>query len=107
MPQWVELCTISDISEDSLTRFCLSEHELILVRSAQGIGCFFDRCPHQDIKLSQFGCLHRGTLLCQAHGARFEPVSGEVSSGPTLESLRSYPVKIEDGIVWVDLGPSR
>lgn len=48
------------------------------------------RCSHQGTELQAFG----DRLQCPAHGSDFDK-KGMVTSGPAIENLRTFPIKIE------------
>ena len=64
-----------------------------------------DRCSHDDGPLcegdwDQDTC----TVVCPRHGSAFELASGRPLSLPAYEPVETYPVRIVDGIVRVDVG---
>jgi cytochrome b6-f complex iron-sulfur subunit len=77
----------------------LKEHELFVVRTGDGFGCFSSRCTH-------LGCTVRRTasgFRCPCHGARFDSM-GRVVDGPARRPLAWFAVKVEgDGRLWADL----
>ncbi len=65
-------------------------------------------CRHLAVRLD---CERRGEitvpgspdLVCQQHGARYDPASGECVAGPCLGSrLRPLPIRVEGGIVFLE-----
>jgi nitrite reductase/ring-hydroxylating ferredoxin subunit len=65
-------------------------------------------CRHLAVRLD---CERRGEitapgsphLVCQQHGARYDPASGECVAGPCRGSrLRPLPVRLEGGIVFLE-----
>jgi len=62
-----------------------------------------NRCPHMGFPLDK-GSVREGILTCHWHHARFD-----LSSGGTFDlwadDVRNFPVKIENGQVWLDLTP--
>jgi 3-phenylpropionate/trans-cinnamate dioxygenase ferredoxin subunit len=64
-----------------------------------------DRCSHDD------GPLCTGTwdaescvAVCPRHGATFDIRSGRALTLPAYLPVRSFPVRVEDGIVKVEVG---
>jgi len=64
--------------------------------------CLDNSCTHVGGPLCQ-GTLHGTVVQCQLHGSRFDVRSGQVVSPPARQPVRSYPVTIEDGKVWIEL----
>jgi len=64
-----------------------------------------DRCSHDDGPLcegdwDQETC----TVVCPRHGSSFELSSGRPLSLPAYQPVETYPVRIVDGVVRVDVG---
>jgi nitrite reductase/ring-hydroxylating ferredoxin subunit len=59
-----------------------------------------DTCSHEYSRLSE-GEILDGEVYCPKHGSRFDLRTGEVRGLPATEPVDSYPVKEEDGKVWV------
>lgn len=66
-------------------------------------------CRHLAVRLD---CERRGEitapgspdLVCQQHGARYDPTSGECVAGPCLRSrLRPLPIRVEGGVVFLEI----
>jgi 3-phenylpropionate/trans-cinnamate dioxygenase ferredoxin component len=64
-----------------------------------------DRCSHDD------GPLCEGEwdedlcrVICPRHGSAFDLATGRPLSLPAYEPVRTYPVRIVDGVVRVDVG---
>ena len=69
-------------------------------------GAFYaidDVCTHDGGSLDQ-GELEGYQIECPRHGARFDVRSGRVLALPAVMPVRSYPVRVEDGVVKVGLG---
>ena len=63
-----------------------------------------DRCSHDDGPLAE-GELDadEGVAVCPRHGARIDIRSGRALSLPAVESVQTFPVGVEDGLVVVEL----
>lgn len=64
--------------------------------------CLDNTCTHLGGPLCQ-GTLRDSVIQCPWHGSRFDVRSGEVVGPPARRPVRSYPVTIEGGKVWIDL----
>ena len=62
-----------------------------------------NRCPHMGFPLDR-GSVKEGILTCHWHHARFDLSSGGTFN-PFADDVRSYPVCVVDGEVWVDPEP--
>ncbi len=62
-----------------------------------------NRCPHMGFPLDR-GTVSNGILTCHWHHARFDLSSGGTFD-PFADDVRSFPVSVVDGEVWVDPSP--
>lgn len=63
-------------------------------------------CTHEYAPLSQGAC-HGEIVTCPKHGSRFNVRTGRVLSLPAVVPVSTYPVKVEDGQVFVLPEPQR
>ena len=80
--------------------------QIVLFASGPAVYACNNRCPHEGYPLSEGtlsqGARGRGCLLtCNWHNWKFDLESGETLIGG--DTLRRYPVRLEDGKVWLDL----
>jgi 3-phenylpropionate/trans-cinnamate dioxygenase ferredoxin component len=75
--------------------------DVLLVRDGERVFACERACPHEQADLS-LGRIVDGRLLCPRHFASFDLNDGHISAGWPSRPLRRYPVRIEDGQVWVD-----
>ncbi len=89
------------------TRGCLAVHvdghALALFSHGDRVFAVDNRCPHMGFPLDR-GTVKDGILTCHWHHARFD-----LASGGTFDQfagdVRSFPVDVRDGEIWVDLAP--
>jgi toluene monooxygenase system ferredoxin subunit len=79
--------------------------KIALVRVAEGVFAYADRCVHLGVPISQ-GKLEGTTLTCTAHHYTYDACTGR-GVNPKGICLTSYAVKLEDGGVWVDVTQAR
>jgi 3-phenylpropionate/trans-cinnamate dioxygenase ferredoxin subunit len=63
-----------------------------------------DRCSHDDGPLAEgdFEC-EDGFAVCPRHGAHIDIRTGAALTLPAVEPVKTFPVRIEDGIVKVQV----
>jgi 3-phenylpropionate/trans-cinnamate dioxygenase ferredoxin subunit len=59
-------------------------------------------CTHAECPLTD-GWVEGDSLRCPCHGSLFEVASGAVREGPAGEPLRTYPTRVVDGRVEVEV----
>jgi 3-phenylpropionate/trans-cinnamate dioxygenase ferredoxin component len=63
-----------------------------------------DRCSHDDGPLCEGDFdPETGVAICPRHGANIDIRTGEPRTLPATEPVATYPVRIEDGIVKLDV----
>jgi 3-phenylpropionate/trans-cinnamate dioxygenase ferredoxin component len=63
-----------------------------------------DRCSHDDGPLCEgdFEC-DDGVAICPRHGANIDIRTGRALTLPAVESVRTFPVRVDEGIVKVKI----
>jgi len=59
-----------------------------------------DECPHKKGPLSQ-GIVHGTSVTCPLHNWKIDLASGE-AQGPDEGCTNVFPVKVENGVVFID-----
>ena len=102
------ICKESEINEGELYRFDINDKPLLVTKTN---GRFFVTqaiCSHEEADLT-LGILIDSSITCPLHQAKFDLESGSVISGPngdspdTIEALRIYSTRVENGELLVDL----
>ncbi len=78
-------------------------HTIAVFESDGRFAAVDNRCPHMGFPLDR-GTLKSGILTCHWHHARFDLLSGGTFD-PFADDVRSFPVSVVDGEVWVDPAP--
>ena len=78
-------------------------HTIAVFRRDDEFAAVDNRCPHMGFPLDR-GTVKNGILTCHWHHARFDLSSGGTFD-PFADDVRSFPVSVEDGHVWVDPNP--
>ena len=95
---------VDDFPEESLTRLELAGVPICLVRAEDGnLYALSDTCTHEDYSLSE-GELWEMSVECPRHGSRFDVRTGKVTGLPAVIPAKTYPVIVEDGEVFVEVG---
>lgn len=106
-PDWVEVCRLDDIP--TLGARVLKRDggdNIALFRTANGnVFALRDRCPHKGGPLSQ-GIVAGETVTCPLHSWNLSLDSGEARA-PDVGCVTTYPVRVEDGVVWLSPGRAR
>ena len=99
--QWVRVAETSEIEPES--GICV-DIDGVPVAIWNIEGQFYatqDTCTHEEASLVE-GDVWGEVVECPLHGAQFDVRTGEVLSLPAIFPLATYPVKVEDGQVYVE-----
>ena len=99
---WHPIAYLADIDDRPLAAKLMG-HPLVIFRNGDRIGVLDDRCSHRNVPLSEGRCV-KGEIECPYHGWRFGP-DGDCRAMPgsndiTYAPVRSYPVRLDAGLVW-------
>ena len=91
-----------NIAEKTFACFTVDGEALVICRFRDEYFALENQCSHA---LSTFdeGRLRGYRLMCPLHGAIFDIRDGSVAGLPATRPIRSYPVRVVDGMVAVDL----
>lgn len=98
----------AELAGGTFTRTILDEPVLV-VREGGETNAFIDACPHRFAPLSM-GKIGEGRIQCAYHGLQFD-MAGRCTHNPhgngarpASLSLRTFPVRCQEGIVWIWMG---
>ncbi len=98
---WREVARESNLNGAELLTVKLDDHQLVVGRGEQSeIFALDNRCPHEGYPLAS-GDLKGCELTCAWHNWKFKVTDGSCVLGG--EGVRSYPVRIRNGGIEVDL----
>lgn len=101
MEQLTTITAVAELGERELAAFPVTGKRIAIAKVGDAFYAFGDICTHQGCSLAE-GQLDGTTVTCPCHGSEFDVTSGEVLRGPADEPVRSYPVRIEDGLIRVE-----
>jgi nitrite reductase/ring-hydroxylating ferredoxin subunit len=91
-----------DLAEGELAAYDVCETWVGIAEVEGEVYAVADLCTHAGCSLAK-GELEGTTITCSCHGSQFDVTNGAVLKGPATEPLASYQVKIERGIVYVEI----
>ena len=102
MSNWEPVCKVNEFV-DKLQQFSVSETKILLSKGSDGkFYATSHLCTHYKAPLAKAAFME-DRIVCQWHGACFNIKDGNIEDGPALDSLKSYPVKEENGTIYVDI----
>ena len=104
MSDWVRVCAVDDIEPEDLIRFDHAGRTFAVYRSPDGEFFATDGyCIHEQAHLAE-GVVLDDVIECPKHNGRFHYKTGRALGAPVLVDLVTYPVRLEDGSVHIDIG---
>jgi len=76
---------------------------ILVCNTPDGLFAIENRCSHAESPL-ECGRIRNGWIACPAHGARFDLATGEALSPPAIEPIRTFSLRVVDGIIEVAVG---
>jgi len=100
---WIEVCAADDIDEEDVIRFDHAGRTFAIYRSPEDTYHATDGlCTHEKIHLAD-GLVMDHIIECPKHNGRFNYKTGEAKGAPVCVDLRTYPVKVEGGTVFINV----
>ena len=102
--EWVDACGTEDIDAEDVIRFDHRGRTFAIYRTEDDRYFATDGlCTHEQVHLADG--LVMGTIIeCPKHNGRFDFRSGAAKGAPVCVDLATYPVKVQDGRVLLNLG---
>ncbi|SMY10164.1 MocE family 2Fe-2S type ferredoxin [Flavimaricola marinus] len=103
MADWIEVCEFDDIDEEDVVRFDAGDRTFAVYRDTDGgVWATDGLCTHEMVHLAD-GLVMDDTIECPKHNGRFNYQTGEALRAPVCVNLKTYPARIRDGIVEIEI----
>jgi nitrite reductase (NADH) small subunit len=105
-PEWARVCALEELPAPGVRTLALSGVSVAVFRLGDGALCAIeDRCPHRGARLSA-GVVYDGDkVACMDHGWGIRLRDGGVEA-PERGCVRTFAVRVEDGVVFVRVAQS-
>jgi len=101
---WIAACSADEIEEEDVARFDHEGHAYAIYRSPDNEYFATDGlCTHEQFHLTD-GLVMDDIIECPKHNGRFNYKTGEAKGAPVCVNLKTYPVKVEGGTVYINIG---
>lgn len=103
MAEGTRVASIDQVGEEEVLAVEVGERQVALTRVGQEVFAFENDCSHMHCTFDDAEV--EGTRLqCVCHGSAFDLRTGDPTGPPATEPIPVYPVRIEDGAIFVDVG---
>ncbi len=100
--QWVDVSAAADVPTDDVIGIVAAGRQIALYGTNGEVFATDNICSHGQAELCD-GFLEGYEIECPMHQGRFDIRTGQPACAPVTEAIRSYPVKIEGGRVFLAL----
>lgn len=101
MSHWVKVSTV-DQFKGKVMVYRNGAKPIAIFRLPDGYFAIEDICSHEEASLSD-GEIDHGKIECPLHGAIFDIKTGKNLTLPAVLPVKSYPVKIENGDIFLEM----
>ena len=99
---WHKVAKVDDIDDEEPLQVRVGETLIALCKLEDQVYAISDICSHEFALLSD-GIIEGDCVECPLHMAQFHIPTGEARSAPAEDPIATYPVKLEEGEVWVEV----
>jgi len=100
--RWYKVCSVDEVPLRGGRLVQAGDTQIALFRRADGTPRAIDnRCPHKQGPLAE-GIVSGDSVICPLHARKIDLASGKVLP-PDSGCVRTYPTRIEDGQVLIQL----
>lgn len=100
--KWVAAIEATEIEEKDFRCVQVAGIDVVICRFRDTFYALEDRCSHALASFDK-GRMRGCRLLCPVHGAMFDIRDGSALSLPAKKPVRTFPVRVADGRVEVDV----
>lgn len=101
--EWTDATATGDVPADDVIGVLVAGREIALYSAGGEIFATDNICTHGQARLCE-GFLDGHEIECPLHQGKFDIRTGQPTCAPVTEAIRSYPVKIEGGRVFLAIG---
>lgn len=103
---WTRVTTVESIPRQEGRSVSVGGRELAIFNLGDRFATIENACPHKGGPLCD-GIVSGTSVVCPLHGWRFDLQSGMAVRASMPACVTTFPTRVEDGIVLVDVGHGR
>ncbi|HEV3422878.1 MAG TPA: non-heme iron oxygenase ferredoxin subunit [Paraburkholderia sp.] len=100
--QWAKVIELISVPDDDVVAVQACGKELAIYAVDGQVFATDNICTHGHARLCD-GFLEGHEIECPLHQGRFDIRNGKAMCEPLTDDIRTYPVKVEDGSVFVEI----
>jgi naphthalene 1,2-dioxygenase system ferredoxin subunit len=99
---WTDALSTDDLPSDDVIGLAVAGRDIAVYTVGDEVYATDNLCTHGNARLCD-GFLEGHEIECPLHQGKFDVRDGRPTCSPVTEALRSYPVKIEGGRVFLQI----
>jgi naphthalene 1,2-dioxygenase ferredoxin component len=99
---WIDAMSAADLPSDDVKGVAVAGRDIAIYAVGSDVYATDNTCTHGHARLCD-GYLDGHEIECPLHQGRFDVRDGKPMCAPVTEALRSYPVKVEGGRVFLQM----
>ncbi|MFZ6758831.1 non-heme iron oxygenase ferredoxin subunit [Undibacterium sp. Ji50W] len=99
---WIEAIAADDVPQDDVVGVAVEGRDLAIYSFNGNVYATDNICTHGHARLCD-GFLEGHEIECPLHQGKFDIRNGKAMCSPLTQDLRTYPVKIEAGKVFIEM----
>lgn len=99
---WTDALAAGDLPADDVKGVSVAGRDIAIYTVGNEVYATDNTCTHGQARLCD-GFLEGHEIECPLHQGKFDVRDGKPTCEPVTEALRSYPVKVEGGRVFLQL----
>ncbi len=100
--EWHLVCAAAEIDQEDVIRFDHGDRTFAVYNTLTGFFATDGVCTHEGADLTD-GLVIGDIIECPLHQGRFHIPSGKAKSPPVCIDLRTHPVRVEGGEVFIQV----
>ncbi|CAN7563340.1 non-heme iron oxygenase ferredoxin subunit [Acidovorax sp. LjRoot129] len=100
--QWVDAAAFDDVPQDDVIGLFVNGHDIALYGVGGEVFASDNLCTHGHARLCD-GFLEGHEIECPLHQGKFDVRNGRPMCDPVTDAIRTYPVRIEGGRVFLSI----
>ena len=99
---WIKVAEVGDIEDEEAIVYTHNEKEIAIFFVNGEYFATSNLCTHETARLSE-GYVDGATIECPLHQGVFCLRSGKALEAPAEQPINTYPIKVEDGGVFISV----
>lgn len=99
---WILVGTADNIEVEDIIRFDHNDKTFCVYKLEDGFYATDGICTHEAVHLED-GLVMDNEIECPMHQGVFDIKTGEAISPPACDDLKTYPIKVEDNNIYIQI----